>query len=461
MALTSLTLAEAADLIAARKLSPVELTEAHLSRIEALDPKLTAFITVTPELALRQAREAERAIGRGEYRGPLHGAPLALKDLFDTQGVRTTAGGKFFAERLPEADSIVWQRLSAAGAILLGKLNMHEWALGVTTINPHYGTCKNPWALDRITGGSSGGSGAALAAQLCLGSMGSDTGGSIRIPSSLCGTVGLKPTYGRVSVRGVIPLSWNLDHTGPMGRRVRDVALLLQAVAGYDPDDAFSVNAPTDDYGAALEGGVRGWRVALATGSHFADADAEVLSAVREAARAFEQLGATVVETEFPGGQEAWAANGIMTPADAAAYHRERLQTRPEGFGADLLKRLQRGASFSSTEYALARHTQSRLRRQFEKFFDGFDLLLTPTTPIPAPVAEGLNSVETAPVLTRFVAPFNLTGLPALSLPCGFTESGLPIGLQIVSHPWAEARVLRAGYAFEQATEWRRRTPPL
>ncbi len=461
MDLTSLTLAEAADLIAARKLSPVELTEAYLSRIEALDPKLTAFITVTPELALRQARQAEQAIGRGEYRGPLHGAPLALKDLFDTQGVRTTAGGKFFADRVPEADSVVWQRLSAAGAVLLGKLNMHEWALGVTTINPHYGTCKNPWGLDRITGGSSGGSGAALAAQLCLGSMGSDTGGSIRIPSSLCGTVGLKPTYGRVSVRGVIPLSWNLDHIGPMGRRVRDVALLLQAVAGYDPDDAFSANAPTDDYGAALEGGVRGWRVALATDSHFADADAEVLSAVREAARAFEQLGAAVVETEFPGGREAWAANGVMTPADAAAYHRERLQTRPEDFGADLLKRLQRGASFSSTEYALARHTQSRLRRQFEKFFNGFDLLLTPTTPIPAPMAQGLNSVETAPVLTRFVAPFNLTGLPALSLPCGFTESGLPIGLQIVSRPWAEARVLRAGYAFEQATEWRRRTPPL
>ncbi|MBI3733162.1 MAG: amidase, partial [Chloroflexi bacterium] len=295
MELTSLTLSEASDLIARGSLSPVALTQAHLDRIARLNPSLNCFITLTADAALEQARIAEIEIRQGHTRGALHGIPLALKDLYETQGVRTTAGSSFLANSVPASDGAVVAKLNASGAVMLGKLSMHEWALGVTNNNPHFGPCHNPWGLEHVPGGSSGGSGAALAAELCLGSLGSDTGGSIRIPASLCGIVGLKPTTGRVSLRGVVPLSWNLDHAGPMARRVRDVAMLLQAIAGYDPQDPYSANVETGDYSGeselhaakALEAGVRGWRVALATGDTFDDADPEVLSAVREAAKVF------------------------------------------------------------------------------------------------------------------------------------------------------------------------------
>jgi aspartyl-tRNA(Asn)/glutamyl-tRNA(Gln) amidotransferase subunit A len=459
MELTSLTLSEAGQMISRKEISPVELTRAHLERIARLDPAINSFITVTAESALQAARQAEEAIGRGEYRGPLHGIPLAVKDLYETAGVRTTAGSKFFAETVPEADCVAIRKLKESGAVLLGKLNLHEIALGVTNKNPHFGACHNPWDLARSPGGSSGGSGAALAAHLCLGSLGSDTGGSIRIPSSLCGVVGLKPTYGRVSLRGVIPLSWNLDHAGPMARRVRDAGILLQAIAGYDPEEAYSVNYPTEDYLSRLHGGIEGWRVALASDEFFGKADPEVLALVSQAARTFAGLGAQVEEVPFPGGYEAASANGLMTTSDAAAFHRERMKTRPEDFGADVLQRLRAGAAYTSTEYILARRTQTELRRRFQRFFDDYDVLLTPTTPIPAPPLEGPDAVEQARRLTRFTAPFNLTGLPALSLPCGFTSAGLPVGLQIISRPWAEAQVLRAGYAYEGATEWHLKKP--
>ncbi len=461
MELTSLTLSEAANLIEQRKLSPLELTQAHLERIQRINPRLNCFITLTGDVAVQRAREAEAEIQHGHYRGALHGIPLALKDLYETKGVRTTAGSKFFADYVPDADCAVVQKLKAAGTVMLGKLNMHEWALGVTNDNPHYGACKNPWALERIPGGSSGGSGAALAAELCLGSLGSDTGGSIRIPASLCGVVGLKPTYGLVSVRGVVPLSWNLDHAGPMARRVRDVALLLQAIAGYDPDDPYSLDAPTDDYLKNLESGVHGWHVALAGRGFFGEADVEVLEAVQAAAKIFEQLGAAIGEVEIARAREAWQANGLMTTSDAAAYHRERLQTRPEDFGADVLSRMRTGAAYTSTDYVMARRTQTLLRYELDKFFDDYDILLTPTTPAAAPLREGREATETARLLTRFTSLFNLSGLPALSLPCGFTRDGLPIGLQIVSRPLAEAQVLRAGHAYEQATEWHRRRPEM
>jgi len=264
MELTALTLTEAAILIEQRKISPLELTRAHLERIERVNPMLNCFITITPEAALTSAKEAEEAILHGDYRGMLHGIPLALKDIFETRGVRTTAGSKFLANYLPDADSTVVEKLRAAGAVFLGKLNMHEWAMRTSNNNPHYGACKNPWNLNRIPGGSSGGSGAALAAELCMGSLGTDTGGSVRVPAALCSVVGLKPSYGRVSTRGVIPLSWNLDHVGPMARCVRDVAVLLQAIAGYDASDPYSINVPADDYLAYLEAGIQGWHVALA-----------------------------------------------------------------------------------------------------------------------------------------------------------------------------------------------------
>ena len=273
--------------------------------------------------------------------------------------------------------------------------------------------------------------------------------------------VGLKPTYGRVSLRGVVPLSWNVDHPGPMARRVEDVALLLQIIAGYDPDDPASVDVSVPDYLSQLEGGVRGWRVALAVDSFFTKADPQVLSAVQEALEVFASFGAQVTEVEYPGAYDAASANGLMVISDAAAFHRERLQKEPEGFGADVRQRLETGAATSSSEYILARRTQSALRRQFELFFSEYDLLLTATTPIAAPRLEGPDAVEQALRLTRFTSPFNLTGLPAISLPCGFTDDGLPIGLQLVTRPWGESALLRAAYAYEQATEWHQRRPNL
>lgn len=458
MQLIDLTLSESADLIARKETSPVELIRAYLERVETLDPQLNSFITVTAETALEAARLAEMEITHYGTRTRLHGIPIALKDLYETRGVRTTAGSLFFKDNIPEQDGYVVDKLNAAGAISLGKLNMHEIALGVTTVNPHFGTCHNPWDLSRISGGSSGGSGAALAGRLCLGSLGSDTGGSIRIPASLCGVVGLKPTYGRVSLRGVIPLSWNLDHAGPLARSVKDAAILLQVIAGYDPLDPHSVDIPVDDYLERIEGGVNGWRVGVASDEFFTQVtDGEVLAAVMSAARVFESLGAVVEAVPFPDARQAAQANGVMTPSDGAAYHRERMASAPEKFGADIRQRLETGAAFTSTDYILARHTQTLLRHQFTRFFDEYHLLLTPTTPVVAPPIEGPDAIEQARLLTRFTSPFNLTGMPALSIPCGFNSQGLPVGLQLVVAPWAEANLLRAAYAYEQAAQWQRR----
>lgn len=453
MELTSLNIHEAAELLKQKKISPVELTQAHLARIQRLDQRLNSFLTLTPEIALEQARQAEKEILQGGYKGALHGIPLSLKDLYETQGVRTTAGSTFFTDYIPEADAATVQKLRIAGAVLLGKLNLHEIALGVTNENPHYGDCCNPWDLTRITGGSSGGNAAALAAGLCMGALGSDTGGSIRIPSALCGVVGLKPTYGRVSLRGVIPLSWNLDHAGPMARSVRDIAILLQAIAGYDPEDPWSLDVPVDDYLRDTESNLRGWRIALAADDYFTDSEVverEVLRAVRKAGEVFESLGARVEQVSFPNGREAAMANGLMTSSDAAAFHHQRLADHPQGFGLDVLKRLQTGAAYTSTEYSLARRMQTILRCQFNEFFNEFDLLLTPTTSITAPVRGSADAVDRARLLTRFTAPFNLTGLPALSVPCGWSGEKMPIGLQLVGKTWEEFKLIKAGEAYER-----------
>ena len=461
MDLTRLTISEASQLLAQRQVSAVELTMAHLEQIQKVDAELNCFITRTADTALEQARQADVELQQGARRSELHGIPLALKDLYETRGIRTTAGSKFFREHIPLQDATTVQKLNQSGAVLLGKLNMHEIALGVTNVNPHYGACHNPWALARSTGGSSGGSAAALAAGLCMGSLGTDTGGSIRIPASLCGVVGLKPTTGRVSLRGVIPLSWNLDHAGPLARRVRDAALLLQAIAGYDPSDPYSVDLPVPDYLAGLGDGVRGWRVALATDDFFTTkTDPQIGSGIEEAARIFTRLGAKVERVQAPQAYEAALANGLMTTSDAAAFHHERMAQQMEDFGEDIRLRLESGAAVTSTEYSQARHLQTTLRRRYVEFFEAYDILLTPATPVAAPIIVlGPDAIEHARLLTRFTSPFNLIGLPALSLPCGFTTGGLPFGLQIVSRMWEEAAVLQAAYAYEQETDWHLKWP--
>jgi aspartyl-tRNA(Asn)/glutamyl-tRNA(Gln) amidotransferase subunit A len=456
-----LSLSQARHLLHNGDISALELTRAHLERIQQVDEKLNSFITITAEEALASAQHADQLAKTGQPSGALHGIPLALKDLYETSGVRTTAGLSFFVDNIPVSDAFTVHRLKQAGAILLGKLNMHEIALGTTNIQSYFGACHNPWDLHRSPGGSSGGSGAALAAGLCMGSLGSDTGGSIRIPSSICGVVGLKPTRGRVSLGGVIPLSWHLDHAGPLARHVQDVAILLQVIAGYDPGDPYSVDCPVDDYLESIEKGVGGWRVALADDEFFNEADPEVLDCVRQAARQFSDLGAQVESTLFPGARQAAVANGLMTMSDAVAFHHERIEQNPTGFSPETMNRLLIGKNTSLQDYIQARRTQSQARRQFAEFFERYDLLLTPTTPVIAPPLTGQDATSMARLLTRFTAPFNLSGLPAISVPCGFTQAGLPVGLQIVGPPWAEGRLLRAAFAYEQATGWGQRKPAL
>jgi aspartyl-tRNA(Asn)/glutamyl-tRNA(Gln) amidotransferase subunit A len=374
--LTSLTFVDVARLLARRELSPVELTSACLTRVTSLDSRLGSFINVTPKQALDDAGAAERT----NRKGPLHGAPIALKDLYDVRGLPTTAGSSFFRDHIAIEDAHAVSRLRDAGAVFLGKLNLHEIALGVVGDNPHFGLCRNPWDLAHIAGGSSSGSAVAVAAGFCLGSLGSDTGGSIRIPASLCGIVGLKPTAGRVSLRGVTPLSWTLDHAGPMARTVRDVALLLQVVAGHDAADPSSVDVPVDDYLENIERGVAGWHIALLE----ADAEPEVDTAVENAARLFESLGASIELVRLAELPDAARVNGLITTSDAAAFHAERIERSPEGFGADVLWRMQRGASSTSREHAEARRLRTVITRRFESLFKrhggDFDLLPTPTT---------------------------------------------------------------------------------
>ncbi|HEY8730671.1 MAG TPA: amidase [Candidatus Limnocylindria bacterium] len=452
------SLEDAVLALRSRSVGALELTEASLTRIAAREPELNAFITVTGDDARRRARAADG-------RGPLAGAPIALKDLFDVAGVPTTGGSKIFATNVPAVDGEIARRLFGAGGIDIGKTNLHEWAFGVTTDNPHFGPTRNPWALDRIPGGSSGGNGAALSAGLCFGAIGSDTGGSIRIPASLCGIVGLKPTYGRVSLRGAIPLAWSLDHPGPMARTVRDTAVLLQIIAGYDPRDPVSVDVPVDDYLADIEGGVRGSRIGVVRGRFFERLNAneqpanDVAAAVREATAVLAAEGARVEDIELPRTDELRETQRVIIGTEAFAYHRDRIGANRTAYGADVAQRIDVGAKNTGGEYAAARRTRDELRRTYGDTLGAWDAIVLPTTPITAPLREGQDAVAAAATLTAYTSPFNLTGLPAISVPCGFDANGLPIGLQLVSAPWAEARLLRVARAYERATSWHERRP--
>ncbi len=456
--LALLPLQAASTLIHSRRVSSVDLVRACLDRITHHDRQLGAFITLTADSAVVEAKRADSDLANGVDRGPLHGIPLALKDLYDTAGVRTTGGSRILADRVPERDSAVVEKLRTAGAVFLGKLNLHEWALGVTNQNPHFGPACNPWDTSRIPGGSSGGSAIAVASGFCYASPGSDTGGSIRIPASLCGVAGLKPTYGRVSMRGVIPLAWTLDHAGPLARTVGDLALVLSAIAGHDPLDPSSSDEPVEDYAAGIEDGAQGVRVIVPTNHFFDDVDPEVDAAVREAARVLIALGASVTEQALPR-VELLAAQSAILLTDAAAVHREHLRERAADIGADVLTRLRAGQTFTGMDYAQARRDRDELRREWYALLRGHDLILSPTTVVAAPPRDGQDAVAAAQRLTANTAPFNLTGLPAISIPCGFTQSGLPIGLQLAAGPWRERLLLRVARAYEHATPWHERLP--
>jgi aspartyl-tRNA(Asn)/glutamyl-tRNA(Gln) amidotransferase subunit A len=463
------SMTELARLIRAREVSPVEVVQAHLDRIASLDGKIRAYITVMGDSALASARSAEAAVVAGETLGPLHGVPVGLKDLYGTKGVRTTGGSRILANWVPGEDATVASRLAGAGAIVLGKLNMHEFAYGPEGVNPHYGSPWNPWdaTAHRICGGSSSGSGAAVAAAICPGALGSDTGGSIRIPASLCGISGIKPTYGRVSRAGVLPLAWSLDHVGPMCRTAADCALMLGAMAGYDPRDPTTSVLPVPDYLSALTGSVKGLRIGLLKAFFMESAADEPRRAVEQALATLEALGASVREVSLDTIALVPGASTAVIAAEAYAYHESWIKKRPEEYGPDVRDRLRLGAFVSGADYVNGQRARALVRASVDAVLAGLDVLVAPATPIAA-TAVGASETEIngerQPVrlsLIRFTRPFNVTGHPAASIPCGFTTDGLPIGLQIVGRPFDEATVLRVADAYQRATDWHTRRPPL
>ncbi len=456
-----LTLHDLAAQIRSKQVSPVDATRATLDRIERLNPKLNAYITVTAEQAMAEARAAEQEIASGKYRGPLHGVPVGVKDLCETKGVLTTAGAKFLKNNVPNEDAPVVQKLREAGAVITGKLNMHEWALGTTGLNPHFGACLNPWNTEHITGGSSSGSGAAVAAGMCYAALGSDTGGSIRVPASLCGIAGLKPTYGRVSKRGVLPLSLSLDHIGPMARTARDCALVLQAIAGYDAGDAESANAPVDDYAANIDGGLKGLRIGVAGPARDAWTP-DVAKAFENAVKQLEALGATAKPVDTSIFDAYFAAGGAVLLSEAAAYHCERMAQQRQDFGEDVRMRLQAGAETKAVDYIRAAELMREVRRTCdETLLSDVDLLVMPATISPAPRSDSVTLDDPTVGLSRITLPTDFTGQPAMSVLCGFSDDGLPLGLMLVGRHFDEATVLRAAHAFEQAAGLSTRRPPI
>ena len=450
------TIAQASDLLRRKQISPLELTNACLTRIEQLDPSINAFITVMHDSALAQARAAEAEISNGNWRGPLHGIPIGLKDLIDTAGVKTTCGSALFADRIPTEDAHIVQRLKSAGAVLIGKQNMQEFAYGGTSTSSYFGPVHNPWDLERIAGGSSGGSAAAVATGMCWGAIGTDTGGSVREPAAFCGIVGLKPTYGRVSTRGVFPLSQSLDHVGPLCRNVRDTALLLQAIAGYDRDDTTSVDWPIDSYTDALETKTRP-RIGVVRQPFFDGLDADIAIAIDEAMKVIGNMAANVVDVELP------ATPAAVQGPEVYAVHAKHLAASPELYGRWIRERLKQAAAIDTLAYVEARQQLDRVRRLIDDLFSEVDFLITPTSPVPPITIQAALDMSPDPageLWLRNTRPFNAYGVPAISIPCGFTQLGLPIGLQIAGPRFGEARLLSFAFALEQSMQWPQRTPP-
>jgi aspartyl-tRNA(Asn)/glutamyl-tRNA(Gln) amidotransferase subunit A len=449
---------ETGELLRRREVSPVELTKNCLAQIEKLNSTLNAFITVTSDSALAQAHEAEEEILHGNWRGPLHGIPLALKDLIDTAGIRTTAASAVFKDRIPEEDAEVVRPLKDAGVIFLGKQNLHEFAYGGSSMISYYGEVHNPWDPARIAGGSSGGSAASVAAGLCYGAIATDTAGSVREPAALCGVVGLKPTYGRIGARGIIPLSPSLDHAGPIARTVSDAAVMLQAIADHNEN---GVNAPVGDYLAAIPERLTPLRIGVPRKFFYEDLDPEVAFAVEEALGILRDLGNDLFEIEID-----VPTDRTLQAAESYAYHREFVLRSPHLYQAETLRRIRTGEAISAAQVEQAGRELKQTRSEIRKVFENVDVLVTPTTPIPAPAIADLkrNPDALRPcelVLLRNTRPANVWGLPAISIPCGFTSAGLPIGLQIIGPHWREERVLQLAYAYEQATDWHALSPRL
>ena len=448
--------------IRAREISPAELTHDCLTRIEKLNPKLNAFITVLAESALDEARRAEQEIFRGKYRGPLHGIPIGLKDILDTAGTRTTAASALFKDRIPTEDAEVVRRLRADGAIILGKQNLHEFAYGGSSLISAYGEVHNPWDTARLAGGSSGGSAASVACGMGFAAVGTDTAGSIRLPAAYCGVVGLKPTYGRVSARGVVPLSWSFDHVGPLTNSVCDAGLMLQVLAGYDAGDPASVDRPVPDYTCDLGEEIHDLRIGVPRAFFFDDLDPEVAAAVEKAIQLFRELGADIrdgIGLEVP-------TDRTLSSAESYAYHKSFVTRSPELYQPATLARIQSGERIAAADALRARQELAASRQAIRKMFEQVNVLLTPTVPIPPPRIADLqrNPDKLRPaelMMLRNTRPFNVWGIPAISLPCGFTSDGLPIGLQLAAAAWREEVVLRAARAYEQATEWHNKMPEL
>jgi aspartyl-tRNA(Asn)/glutamyl-tRNA(Gln) amidotransferase subunit A len=451
--LAGLTLKQASDMVRTKSVSPVELTQACLQRIEKYNPAFNAFITVTKDQALRAAREAEMEIQRGRWRGPLHGVPIALKDNIDTAGIRTTGASQVFETRIPETDAEVARRLKNAGSVLLGKLNLHEFAYGGSSTVTYFGTMHNPWGPDYVTGGSSGGPGIAVASDFCYAALGTDTAGSVRMPASHCGIVGLKPTYGLVSTRGVLTLSWTLDHVGPMCKTVEDVAIMMNIIAGFDELEPTSAEVSVPDYTRAMKTSTSKLRLGIARKPFFDNLHPEVASAVEAAMKVLQKMTAGTVDVGLPPVGNA----ATLWGSEAYAYHKPWITQSPEKYQPATRAQLQRTANANGAEYAQARRDLDLVRREIKKVFTKVDLLIAPTMKTPpallsAPNAAGGGNNNVA---------FDMYGVPSISVPCGFTTAGLPIGLQISGAHFGEMNVLALAYAYEQATEWHKRKPRL
>lgn len=447
----TLPISELSSRIRTKKLSPLEITQACLREIERTDPKLNAFITVTADLALQQARDAEAEIQRGNWRGPIHGIPIALKDLIDTARVRTTAASELFKDRTPQRDAEVVKRLRAAGAVLLGKTNLHEFAYGASSVVSYFGPAHNPWNLQRITGGSSSGSAAAVAAGLCYAAIGTDTAGSIRLPAAFCGIVGLKPTYGTVSTTGVIPLAWSYDHVGPMTRSVHDAALVLQEIAGYDAEDPNSIERPCADYPAAISAETSSLRVGIPYEFFYEQLDAEVEQAITAALSVLKTISAGLTDVSVPVDPDY-----TVHTSEAYAFHAKFMEENSQLYQPETLRRLNRGKSHASAEYIGRFRELQKMRHSAASIFRNVDVIVTPTSPVLPPTIEELqqdldNLRKKEIVMLRNTRPFSVLGLPAISVPCGFSRAGLPIGMQIAGPPGGDAAVISLAHAYERA----------